>query len=497
MRYLLTNEQMRSADEFATKETPALTLMERAGKGLAEKVNALPFTGEILCVCGGGNNGGDGFVCARYLLALGRAVTVFCNAKNFSVETQRNRAEFLSLGGKIVDVMPCTGTSVIVDCLLGTGFKGELKSATKSVVEKINDLKKQGAYVLSADIPSGLGDNGRGQTVVCADETLCIAQEKLAVRLLDGLDFAGKVSTLDIGISALESEKANYVTAVEKSDVKGLLVKRNRNSHKGTYGKVAVVGGCSRYTGAPYLSTVSALRSGVGYTTLFIADGIAENYILRTPEALIERIDGENGIVYNERDFEKMLTYDAVCYGMGAGVSEDVYKGVEYLLKNYTGKLILDADGLNSLAKYGSTGMFLEKKCETLITPHVKEFSRLTKIPVEEIINDSLECTKTFARENKLTVLLKGASTIITDGARAFLNLSGCSAQAKGGSGDVLAGLIGGLCAQGLSTIDGAVAGAYIVGLSAEIASDKVTEYSALPTDFVQEFTQAFKRVID
>jgi NAD(P)H-hydrate epimerase len=182
---------------------------------------------------------------------------------------------------------------------------------------------------------------------------------------------------------------------------------------------------------------------------------------------------------------------------MGLGVSEDVFKGVEYLLGNYTGKLILDADGLNALAKYGSAELLLKKKCEVLITPHVKEFSRLTSKAVEDVLSDSLACAKDFADAYQVAVLLKGASTVITDGKQTFLNLSGCSAQAKGGSGDVLAGLIGGLCAQGLSVFDGGIVGSYIVGVSAELSSEDVTEYSALPTDFIQSFTRAFKAVTD
>ena len=497
MRYLLTNGQMRRADEYATRQTSALELMERAGKAIADRVQELSFMGEILCVCGGGNNGGDGFVCARYLLSLNYPVTVFCNAEKFSAETERNRAEYLQLGGKIVSKMPSLGIAVVVDCLLGTGFKGELKPSAKAIIEEINTLKNQGAYVLSADVPSGLNDNGRAEYAVYADETLCIGQEKLAVRLLDGLDFAGEVSTLDIGIGVLETEKTEYAVAVEKQEVKEILPKRKRNSHKGSYGRVAIVGGSAQYTGAPYLSTLSALRSGVGYTTLFVADGIAQDYILRTPEALIERLDGDKELLFNARDFKKMHPYDAVCYGMGLGVSEEVFKGVEYLLKNYTGKLILDADALNSLAKYGSAELLIEKKCEVLITPHVKEFSRLTLKTVDEILSDSLEKAKNFANAYKVSVLLKGASTVITDGTHTFLNLTGCSAQAKGGSGDVLAGLIGGLCAQGLSVLDGGVAGSYIAGVSAEFSSEEVTEYSALPTDFIQAFTRAFKFVTD
>ena len=148
---------------------------------------------------------------------------MFCNAEKLSAETERNRTEYLRLGGKIVVEMPTVGVAVVVDCLLGTGFKGELKPLAKEIIDRINTLKNQGAYVLSADVPSGLNDNGRAEYAVYADETLCIGQEKLAVRLLDGLDFAGEVSTLDIGIGVLETEKTEYAVAVEKREVKEIL----------------------------------------------------------------------------------------------------------------------------------------------------------------------------------------------------------------------------------------------------------------------------------
>ena len=293
----------------------------------------------------------------------------------------------------------------------------------------------------------------------------------------------------------MEEEKQNYVMRLEKSDIKALLPKRKRNSHKGAFGKVAIVGGSLQYTGAPYLSTLAALRSGVGYTALYVPNGIADNYLLKAPEILIGRLNGGGSIEFNEKNFEKLLAYEAIAFGMGAGISEDVYKSVEYLLERYTGRLILDADALNSLAKFGSNDIFLRKKCSVLITPHVKEFSRLTCLSTDEILNNSVSVAKNFALENAVTVLLKGATTVISNGKRTVLSDTGCSAQAKGGSGDVLAGLIGGLCATGLSAFDGSVVGTYIAGLAAQLASEKYSDYSALPTDFIQEIGVAFQRV--
>lgn len=497
MKYLLTNEQMRKADEFAMQTTTSLVLMERAGAGLAKRVEEIINTGKILCVCGGGNNGGDGFVCARYLLEAGYNVTVFCNAEKLSVETEDNQRKYLALGGNIVKAFPNEPISLIVDCLLGTGFKGEIKESAAKIIERINEQKQKGAYVLSADIPSGInGDNGLGKVAVFADETLCIGEEKMGVRLFDGLDCVGKISTLDIGIKALETGKNDYLRLIEKDDAKRLLPKRKRNSHKGSYGKVAVVAGSVQYTGAAYLALRAALKSGVGYAALFTPKDIAEKYMLKEPEALIIPLNGGGMVEFNEEDFKKMLSYDTICYGMGMGISKSVYQGLAYLLKNFQGKLIVDADGLNSLAKYASVDILKEKKCDVLLTPHLKEFSRLSGLSLNEIKSSSVVLAREFARKYAVNVLLKGASTVITNGEKCYLNVTGTSAQARGGSGDVLSGLIGGLCSQGLAVVDGACLGSYLVGVAAELATEQFTEYAALPSDFIDCFGLVFKRLL-
>ena len=180
---------------------------------------------------------------------------------------------------------------------------------------------------------------------------------------------------------------------------------------------------------------------------------------------------------------------------MGTGVSEDVFQGVCYLLKEYTGRLLLDADALNSLAKYGRdrlSEIFENKKCDVLLTPHLKEFSRLTGKEISEILAAGLDAPKEFSEKYGVTVLLKGAATVISDGQRTAINVSGTSAQAKGGSGDVLSGLVAGLCAGGLSAFDGAVAGAYLAGKAAELAAETTGEYSLTASDEIECLGRAF-----
>ncbi len=498
MRYLLTNGQMREADRHETVFTAALVLMERAGKAVAERIEKLAIKGKIACVCGGGNNGGDGFVCARYLLQKKYDVCVVCNADKFSDETQENKDEFLALGGKIVEEIP-TNTALIVDCLLGTGFKGELRSESVEIIRKINEYGQSGAYVLAVDIPSGLcGDNGQGKIAVKANQTLCIGEEKIGVRLSDGLDCSGEIRTLDIGIKARERYTGEFVRLLQKEDVKAILPTRKRNTHKGSYGSAAIVAGSEEYGGAALLSVRAAIKSGVGYATLFTPQGIKNEYFLRAPEALLVGVNGGGMVEFNEKDFEKLCGYDAVAYGMGLTITKDVYLGVKYLLERYDGKLILDADALNSLAAYGNVGVFLRKrKCDVLITPHVKEFSRLTGLSVAEILHSPVDCVRRISRAYGITVLLKNASTLISSDGMTYLNVTGNSAQAKGGSGDVLSGLICGLCAQGLSVFDGAKVGSFLLGRAAEIAAEEQSEYAATPSDFIEKFGEAYLSVAE
>ena len=284
-------------------------------------------------------------------------------------------------------------------------------------------------------------------------------------------------------------------TVTDKKLVKALLPKRRRNSHKGTYGKAAIVAGSIDYTGAAYLATAACLRSGAGYTTLFVPESILPYYILKNPEALLVSLCDGDRYAFNSSKMRELCVYDSIAFGMGMGVSEAVCRGAEWLLKHYEGKLILDADGLNSLAEYRKTELkvlFANKKCDVLITPHSKEFSRLTGLKTEEILAEPLRVASDWASAYQTSVLLKNHETMITDGERNFINRSGNSGQAKGGSGDVLSGVLAGLCAMGANALEAGVCGAYLTGIAAELAVKETGEYSLLASDVISYLGRAF-----
>ncbi len=494
--WVLTNEEMRAADRYTIEVlgAPSLELMERAGVALANACEELAGEGAVLCVCGGGNNGGDGFACARILRERGREVDALCAATKFSEECAANKERWLELGGEILPDFPPKTYALVVDCLFGTGFRGRLTGVEGELVEGIYALRGMGAQVLSCDIPSGVnGDSGLVDGLaVRADYTLCIGEVKRGALLGDGVDHCGTIARADIGIAL---PKAEYAYAIDEKLAGALLPRRKRNSHKGSYGKAAIVAGSVDYTGAAYLSTAACLRSGVGYTALFLPKELLPAFMLKAPEALLCEVCEGGRYAFNEKKMQTLLGYDAVAYGMGLGVSEDVYLGVQWLLKRYQGKLLLDADGLNSLAAFGgeeAETLFAQAQCEIALTPHVKEFSRLSGEPAEAILEKGVEYAQAYAKRRGVTVLLKNALSTVTDGERTAFNSTGNSGQAKGGSGDVLSGLLVGLLAQGLSALEGSELACYLAGKAAEFAARQTGEYALTASDCIAHIGKAF-----
>ena len=293
-------------------------------------------------------------------------------------------------------------------------------------------------------------------------------------------------------MQAVEKDNRRLLTA---AGVAKVLPKRKRESHKGSYGRAAIVAGSAEYTGAAYLSAAACLRSGAGYTVLFTPSDILPYYILKAPEVLLKSTNEGGRYAFNEEIMSQVCEYDAVAYGMGMGISVEVAEGAAYLLAQYQGRLVLDADGLNSLAEYKKAaldGLLKNAKCEVVLTPHAKEFSRISGLGMQKILDDGAACAAEYATARSVTILLKGHYSVITDGGRCAVNTAGNSGQAKAGSGDVLSGVIVGLCAQGASGFDGACAAAFLCGKAAEFAAEKLGEYALTASDCIENLGRAF-----
>lgn len=474
MRKLLTVAQMRAADEYTIKTLGVASeeLMRRAGLAIADEVAAEASpTDEILVVCGSGNNGGDGYVCARELLARGFRVQVYACGGKLSPDCEREKSRF---GGTYAQTI---AGDIIVDCIFGTGLSRTVGGDYADIIGQIN---ASGAYVISADTPSGMsGDGGMALgAAVRADKTVAIGELKVGFVLGDGFDLCGKVVCKDIGICLNE---APFAHVYSDADIAPFYPKRPRNSHKGTFGIATLLCGSPQYTGSAVLAVSAALKSGCGYVKAVCPAEVAAAISPNHPQTVFSASCDLNS--------------KAIAVGMGCGVTQSLYGEIVRLLGEYEGTLIIDADGLNCLAEYGAD-ILKNKRCSVVLTPHLKEFSRISGYDMAEIFSSPVACAERFAAEYGMTVVLKSAGTVICDGSRTAINIRGNSALAKAGSGDMLAGYMCGCIARGLSPFDGAVCAAYTMGAAAELASGSLTEYCVTSSDILAAIPRAVKNFI-
>ncbi len=291
----------------------------------------------------------------------------------------------------------------------------------------------------------------------------------------------------------------NEAVILTDRDIAPLLPKRAETAHKGNFGYIGILGGCPEYSGAVKLANLaqSALRAGAGVARLIIPEGLFPSvspFVLESTLYLLP--DGGSGrLVFSEKDLAKATeNLASLAFGMGAGLSGETLKTARFLLNSFENTLILDADALNSIAATDKSEL-KARKHPTVITPHVKEMSRLCGATVEEILKNPQETAEKFAKEYGVCVLLKGHVTFVTDGRRTFAVKRGSAGMATGGSGDVLSGIIAGLCGFVKDPLLAAAAGAFINGTAGEKAADAVGEYGMLPSDTVNFIAETVKEL--
>lgn len=494
MDKVYTCAAMRAADEYTIEElnVPSSTLMERAGKAIADAAEErLKNAGgkSVLSVCGGGNNGGDGFCAARLLSERGYEAEVYCIAERFSKDCLEQKEKFK---GTVLTQVPDKKYDVVIDALCGTGFSGEPNEKLAKQIDIVNTF---GKYVVSADIPSGLnGDTGEYVKCVKADETVAIGELKSGHFLAGGQEMCGKATRKDIGID-IKGQKADAVI-YGLAELKDCFPFRKKESNKGDYGRASVLAGSLTYSGAPFLTAGAALRCGCGYVRLAVPDELFPYCVGKIPEVILTSAPSFGGFLKYDEDFLKMLAKasDAIAFGMGCGTGKDIYESICFLLKEFEGVLILDADALGALAKFG-TKVLKEKNCKVILTPHMKEFSRLTGKSVDLIRATGTQAAREFAAEYDVTVLLKNNVSVISDGTKTALNTEGTPALAKGGSGDVLSGIICSLAARGVTPFMSAVCGAYLLGNAGIRAEQKSSEYSVIATDVIECLSESIRKL--
>ncbi len=481
--YWLTPKEMAECDKRTIESgTPGYVLMERAGTAAAEIAMRilLPFEGTVYVFAGPGNNGGDGFVVARHLLEREYnvvAILATTPESTLSPDCELNKNKFLNLGGKIIgltdiditDNFPFRG--LIIDSLLGTGFRGEIKGIFKKCLEVMEAMNFP---VLAIDTPSGVnGLTGEADpSAIEADATVSFAAPKIGTLLPPGCGYTGALFVTNIGIKT-GSDKTRVVMGIETAS--RLLLDRPVDGHKGTYGKLLLVGGSKNMPGAPQLMSMGALRSGAGLTTLSTPHSVEEVIRGNIPEVL--------NYPYDPCDISTLLDgndFTAAAAGPGMGNTSDTKVLITHILQNWKIPLVLDADALNVL---DSPDVLKSHAAPLVITPHPGEFSRLAGIDGADTKRQRETAAK-YAEDLGITILLKGKPTMVfsPDGTQTLIP-TGNTGLSKGGSGDVLTGIIGSFLAQGLSADDAAVLGAFSHGLSSEISAHGQSERAIIPSD--------------
>lgn len=483
MKYLYSNKEAKALDTHAitTVGMPSLVLMERAAMSVAA-VFAARETKEVrvLAICGTGNNGGDGIAVARILHEMGytAAIAVLGETEHMTEETKRQLS--IAIGSQ-VPVVPLSSLKeqtfdVLLDGIFGIGLSRKVEGVYEKV---IHDMNESGARIYALDIPSGVnGSTGDIMgTAIHADCTITFGVNKLGLVLYPGAEQAGEVIVADIGfpkesVRAIAPENYYY----ELSDLWENLPKRPARSHKGTFGKVLVVAGSETMSGACYLAAKAAYSAGAGIVKVVSTPNNRDVLLTALPE-----------ILFSTRDelAEGIEWADAVVIGPGLGLSEEAEEMLRYVLENSPVPTVIDGDGIRLCSKLTDT-----LTDNFVLTPHVKEMSYLTGMSVSELQNDMLGTTKDTAEQTGCILVQKDARTVVSDGNECYINVSGNSGMATGGSGDVLAGLLAGLLGQGMEPFAAAKVAVYLHGLGGDVMCKETGTYGLMASDIITGITK-------
>lgn len=484
-----TARQMAAIDrETIDTGTPGLELMERAGRAICDAVDRAGLLDEgqpVAIVCGKGNNGGDGLVMARLLADAGLPVRVLllAGAGDLSPDARANldrlpaavevtTGDPARLAGQVADL--AAGAGVLVDAILGTGITPPLRSPYTDLCAAINGA---GVPVVSVDMPSGVsGDDGAADPdAVRADLTVTVGLPKRGLLLPPGRDHTGELAVVDIGFAdAVCARHAPDHHLASLADYAAMLPPRPSDTHKYQVGGLLLLAGSRRYGGAAHLAALGALRGGVGMLTVGAGGSVEAALRAGLPEAIVrplpETAAGTLAPVDGPVLADLLTRQDAVAVGPGLGDDPATDAWVCDLLADLDRPVVADADALSAFGRLGRAPVFASS--EVVLTPHPGELSRLTGLPVGDIVRRRLDLVCDLAARWNAVLLLKGSPTVVglPDG-RLFFNPSGDDALARGGSGDVLTGLIGALLAQGCPAADAALLGALVHGLAGEAAA--------------------------
>ncbi len=512
MKYALGSGQMKAIDRYTIESIgiPACVLMEKAAMAVVRHIKELCSDKDnILAVCGYGNNGGDGIAAARILFMEGYPVSIYMagEKEHATKETKQQLKIAKKLGIPFIRKVKWEEYTVIIDAVFGIGLSRPVMGELRKLIESMNQAEKK---VISVDIPSGVSaDDGKVLGIaVNADITVTFGYQKIGCLLFPGSEYAGKVYVEDIGFANGGLEEAPTRFYFDESP-EALLPVRKKNSNKGTYGKVLMIAGSKNMSGAAYFSATAAYRMGSGLVRILTANENREILQRQIPEAVLTTYETlEDGIT--EADAEQIKEAvewaSVIVLGPGLGMSAMSARIVNYVICECKVPLIIDADGLNIISRLITEKVPVEEGIEgrirylanllpanTILTPHKKELSVLTGIPLADLVGCLIDSSAPCTYNNELIYVKKDVRTIVSFGTSDYINVSGNDGMATAGSGDVLAGMIAGLLAQGESPKMAAMSGCYLHGLAGDVAAKKKGPRSMLASDILEAIPEVLQ----
>lgn len=495
---IVTTQKMRDIDRFSIEklQIPSMVLMESAALKVLKNIDTDNITAFTI-VCGNGNNGGDGLALARHLIVLNKKVHVFIigSEEKMSKDCKNN---YMILKNMCIDINFIENSQdieilkkslliseVVIDAIFGTGLSREIKGIYKEVILLIND---RATKIISIDTPSGLNSDTGEVLGACinANKTVSFQFYKKGFLNYESSKYIGDIIIENIGIPKIVTDKFfihDYI--VEAEQIRKLIPIRKHYHHKGNFGKVSIIAGSEGFTGASYITTQAAVKSGSGLVTLCCSEKIQGILSSKLTEAM----------TISFKDTEKLNNVlkksDAIAIGPGMGNNIGTLKILEKTIKYTDSPIVIDADGINVLKD--NLQLLNEKNNKIVLTPHIGEMSRITGISVDTINKNRIDIARQFAKEYGIILLLKGYNTVITDGVSTMINPTGNSAMASGGMGDCLTGIISSLIAQGLDPFHAAYAGAYIHGYCGEKLARK--RFCVSATDVLDELPIVIKEL--
>lgn len=498
--------QMKNIDRYAIEEIgiPGLILMENAANAVALAVKARPEALKgVAVMCGVGNNGGDGFAIARQLSVSGLKVFIYVFGQKSSItddaEVNYNIADRLGISISFISgvninelTVKLKHCGVIVDAVFGTGLSRDIDDFCGMVFEAVN---ASGAYVVSVDIPSGvMGDTGRlCSSSIRADETVSFQLPKVGNIMYPGAECNGKLKVVNIGIpdEAVSSQQI-MCEATELSDVKQAIYRRRPDTHKGTYGRIGILAGSVGMAGASVLNSRAALRCGSGLVRVCVPKRIYDIVEASVTEAMVYGFDTAEG-TYEEAVKGLLSFSDVVATGSGCTNMDNYDEILKLLIKNSDKPVIIDAEGINSVARFPE--ILQDRKSPAIVlTPHYGEMARLTGRKVSDVAACPIDIALDYAVKMNVYMVLKGARTVTaTPKGYVYINTTGNAGMATAGSGDVLTGMIASIMGQCDDTALAIKTAVYMHGLAGDAGAARLGQHSLTAGDLIDAIPNAYK----